>query len=227
MTSCSWLVRSRSRYALTVCAVLGVAGLVGCSAQPAAGPGVPAYTPDPTTTAVTAADATPTTPTPSLSPSLAPLTPEGLSDATAHYTLESLPPDLGKQEQDMVRGFVAYDIATWVAVQKVDGDLTAVEATTTGTDLEDVKSALAKLQAEGKHREGHQGTAVLAVYADDPFSGEMKVCIDQRESVLRDSAGNDITPSTSKHRFTFWVRMDAISGTWKVNSLEQTGVDDC
>ena len=166
-------------------------------------------------------------PAPSATPSLAPLTPEGLSDPGAGYALEGLPPGLGEQEEAMVRGFVAYDIATWVAVQKVDGDLTDVEATTTGTDLDVVRAALAELQAEGSHHEGRQSTTILSVESLNPIEGRLKICVDQRQSVLRDAAGSDVTPESEKHRFSIWVSMDATSGTWKVSRYAQAGVDDC
>lgn len=188
---------------LAACALV-VGGCASRSSE--AGPTVPAYTPG----ASAGASEGDASAVPSPTPSLAPLTPEGLSDPGAGYTLESLPPGLGEQEEAMVRGFVAHYIATWAAVQKADGDLTAVEATTTGTELEVVKSVLAELQAEGMHVEGR-----------------LKVCVDQRQSGLRDAAGNKVIPSTSLHRFSAWVGMDATSGTWKVSSNDQAGVDDC
>lgn len=205
---------------LAACALV-VGGCASRSSE--AGPTVPAYTPG----ASAGASEGDASAVPSPTPSLAPLTPEGLSDPGAGYTLESLPPGLGEQEEAMVRGFVAHYIATWAAVQKADGDLTAVEATTTGTELEVVKSVLAELQAEGMHVEGHLSSALLSVESLNPIEGRLKVCVDQRQSGLRDAAGNKVIPSTSLHRFSAWVGMDATSGTWKVSSNDQAGVDDC
>ena len=128
---------------------LSAALLVGCSSGgEKANPSVPAYTSDADSGGTAAADSASVDDYSSAEASASstsatdgPLTAEGLSDPATEYTVLSIPDDLDELQQEALRAYIAYDRATWEGNRTEDGDLSAVEATTSGDALEHYKKS--------------------------------------------------------------------------------------
>ena len=149
---------------------LSAALLVGCSSGgEKANPSVPAYTPDADSGGTAAAESAPADDSSaeasasSTSATDGPLTAEGLSDPATEYTVLSIPDDLDELQQEALRTYIAYDRATWEGYRTEDGDLSAVEATTSGDALESYKKSYDEYMSAGQHAEGSFNNSVLRV----------------------------------------------------------------
>ena len=108
--------------------LLAAALLASCSSgSREVTPTVPAYTPDEDQSTSAAAE-----PSESATATDGPLTAEGLSDPAAEYTVSAIPEDLDETQTAVLRGYMAYDRATWDAYRAMDGDLSRVQAASTG-----------------------------------------------------------------------------------------------
>ena len=182
---------------------LSAALLVGCSSGgEKANPSVPAYTPDADSGGTAAAESAPADDSSaeasasSTSATDGPLTAEGLSDPATEYTVLSIPDDLDELQQEALRAYIAYDRATWEGNRTEDGDLSAVEATTSGDALESYKKSYDEYMSAGQHAEGSFNNSVLRVDMYDEVihpAAEVTACSDFRSIRTVDSSGNDVT----------------------------------
>ena len=156
------------------------------------------------------------------------VTPQGLSNPDTEYTVEGLPDDLDETGKEIVAGYVAYDQATWDASRVMDGDLSRVEASTTGEALESYKRYYESDQANGWHHEGQYSMTVQGVSVTDASSGEasMLVCGNARQERIVTADGQD-TGQDIQHTYTRAVTLQMASGAWVVASSNKIGVDQC
>lgn len=202
--------------------VLVCTGVVGCGSQgPQSSVTVPAATPG-----VTASVATPTA---GGDASRVEFTAEALSSPEDEYTVVALPEGLGPVEQDVVRGYLAHDIASWRAYRAMDGDLSGLYATASGLALLKRTNGYSDLEARGAHVEGWTTTEVLTVtVGDDEQEATLDLCFDQTGARDVDAAGNDVTNPEQKNRLE--VRYDMkkdTSGAWVAVDSSRIGVGTC
>lgn len=208
---------------------LSAALLVGCSSGgEKANPSVPAYTSDADSGGTAAAESASVDDYSSAEASASrtsatdgPLTAEGLSDPATEYTVLSIPDDLDELQQEALRAYIAYDRATWEGNRTEDGDLSAVEATTSGDALEHYKKSYDEYMSAGQHAEGSFNKSVLRIDMHDedirPIA-TVTACSDFRSARIVDSSGNDVTKDGWKVLATYDVTMVRSGGTWTVTS---------
>ena len=210
---------------------MAIGAVAGCSShsdqnRPDAAPSVPAYSEQ--------AEDQASGPVGSAGPSAgltwAPedVTPQGLSNPDTEYTVESLPDDLDETGKEIVAGYVAYDRSTWEAYRVMDGDLSRVEASTTGEKLESYKRSYESDQANGWHTEGQYSMTVQQLRTTDADSGEAQLiaCGDERQERIVTADGQDAR-SDNQHRYTTAVTLQKVAGTWMVTDEDEIGVDQC
>ena len=208
---------------------LSAALLVGCSSGgEKANPSIPAYTPGVDNSGGTApaesAPADDSSAEASASSTAAtdgPLTAEGLSDPATEYTVLSIPDDLDELQQEALRAYIAYDRATWEGYRTEDGDLSAVEATTSGDELESYKKSYDEYMSAGQHAEGSFSNSILFVdmsNEDIHLTAEVTACVDFRSSRIVDSSGNDVTKDGWKVLALYDLTLVRSGGTWTVTS---------
>ena len=156
------------------------------------------------------------------------VTPQGLSNPDTEYTVESLPDNLDQTGKEIVAGYVAYDRSTWEAYRVMDGDLSRVEASTTGEKLESYKRSYESDQANGWHTEGQYSMTVQQVRTTDADSGDAQLiaCGDERQERIVTADGQDAR-SDNQHTYTTAVTLQKVSGTWMVTDENEIGVDQC
>lgn len=208
---------------------LSAALLVGCSSGgEKANPSVPAYTPDADSGGTAAAESAPADDYSSAEASASstsatdgPLTAEGLSDPATEYTVLSIPDDLDELQQEALRTYIAYDRATWEGYRTEDGDLSAVEATTSEDELENYKKSYDKYMSAGQHAEGSFSNSILFVDMYDEVihpAAEVTACSDFRSIRIVDSSGNDVTKDGSKVLAAYSISLVRNDGKWTVTS---------
>lgn len=207
---------------------LSAALLVGCSSGgEKANPSVPAYTSDADSGGTAAAESAPADDSSaeasasSTSATDGPLTAEGLSDPATEYTVLSIPDDLDELQQEALRAYIAYDRATWEGYRTEDGDLSAVEATTSGDELESYKKSYDEYMSAGQHAEGSFSNSILFVdmsNEDIHLTAEVTACVDFRSSRIVDSSGNDVTKDGWKVLALYDLTLVRSGGTWTVTS---------
>lgn len=207
---------------------LSAALLVGCSSGgEKANPSVPAYTSDADSGGTAAAESAPADDSSaeasasSTSATDGPLTAEGLSDPATEYTVLSIPDDLDELQQEALRTYIAYDRATWEGYRTEDGDLSAVEATTSGDELESYKKSYDEYMSAGQHAEGSFSNSILFVdmsNEDIHLTAEVTACVDFRSSRIVDSSGNDVTKDGWKVLALYDLTLVRSGGTWTVTS---------
>lgn len=207
---------------------LSAALLVGCSSGgEKANPSVPAYTSDADSGGTAAAESAPADDSSaeasasSTSATDGPLTAEGLSDPATEYTVLSIPDDLDELQQEALRAYIAYDRATWEGNRTEDGDLSAVEATTSGDALESYKKSYDEYMSAGQHAEGSFNNSVLRVDMYDEVihpAAEVTACSDFRSIRIVDSSGNDVTKDGSKVLAAYSISLVRNDGKWTVTS---------
>ena len=202
---------------------------VGCSSGgEKANPSVPAYTPGADNGGGTAAaesapadDSSAEASASSTSATDGPLTAEGLSDPATEYTVLSIPDDLDELQQEALRAYIAYDRATWEGNRTEDGDLSAVEATTSGDELESYKKSYDEYMSAGQHAEGSFSNSILFVdmsNEDIHLTAEVTACVDFRSSRIVDSSGNDVTKDGWKVLALYDLTLVRSGDTWAVTS---------
>lgn len=209
---------------------LSAALLVGCSSGgEKTNPSVPAYTPGADNSGGTAAaESAPADDYSSAEASASstsatdgPLTAEGLSDPATEYTVLSIPDDLDELQQEALRAYIAYDRATWEGNRTEDGDLSAVEATTSGDALESYKKSYDEYMSAGQHAEGSFNNSVLRVDMYDEVihpAAEVTACSDFRSARIVDSSGNDVSRDGWKVLATYSITLVRSGDTWAVTS---------
>lgn len=207
---------------------LSAALLVGCSSGgEKTNPSVPAYTSDADSGGTAAAESAPADDSSaeasasSTSATDGPLTAEGLSDPATEYTVLSIPDDLDELQQEALRAYIAYDRATWEGNRTEDGDLSAVEATTSGDALESYKKSYDEYMSAGQHAEGSFNNSVLRVDMYDEVihpAAEVTACSDFRSIRIVDSSGNDVTKDGSKVLAAYSISLVRNDGKWTVTS---------
>ena len=124
-------------------------------------------------------------------------------------------------------GFLAYDRATWEAYRKMDGDLSAVEASTTGEELESYRENYRKSQAAGEREVGTARMVVSLVEMQSGSEAVVDACADQTQ-IKRVSSNSEELPKPSwQHKYSYLATVRLVDGAWKVASLQETGVDVC
>ena len=210
---------------------MAIGAVAGCSShsdqnRPDAAPSVPAYSEQ--------AEDQASGPVGSAGPSAgltwAPedVTPQGLSNPDTEYTVEGLPDDLDETGKEIVAGYVAYDRSTWEAYRVMDGDLSRIEASTTGEKLESYKRSYEKFQANGWHTEGQYSMTVQKLRTADADSGEAQLiaCGDERRERAVTDGGED-AGQDNQHTYTTAVTLQKVSGAWMVMDENEIGVDQC
>lgn len=205
---------------LAACALV----VAGCSTQPAAGPSVPAYTPQ---ASESAADAQSPSPTPAATPSQVPLEPEALSDPQTGYLVAELPPGLDEQSQAILRGYLAYDRATWDAFRTMDGDLSKVEQSSTDSAWTSYREAYERTRSKGQRVTGSVTLYVKAVTPSLEGLATVDICTNQTGIVFLDSAGTEIAKPTLQVEQRKVYTMVNYGDTWKVSEWHKTGVTPC
>ena len=208
---------------------LSAALLVGCSSGgEKANPSVPAYTSDADSGGTAAAESAPADDYSSAEASASstsatdgPLTAEGLSDPATEYTVLSIPDDLDELQQEALRAYIAYDRATWEGYRTEDGDLSAVEATTSEDALESYKKSYDEYMSAGQHAEGSFNNSVLRVDMYDEVVhpiATVTACSDFRSVRIVDSSGNDVTKDGLKVLAAYSISLVRSDGKWTVTS---------
>lgn len=127
----------------------------------------------------------------------------------------------------MLQGFLAYDRATWEAYRKMDGDLSAVEASTTGTALESYCKSYSRVRDTGEHEAGTARMTVNSVEMQSGSEAVIDVCADQTQIKRVSSSGEEIPRSNGLHTYSDLVSVKLTDGVWKVASLERRGKGTC
>lgn len=207
---------------------LSAALLVGCSSGgEKANPSVPAYTSDADSGGTAAAESAPADDSSaeasasSTSATDGPLTAEGLSDPATEYTVLSIPNDLDELQQEALRTYIAYDRATWEGYRTEDGDLSAVEATTSEDELENYKKSYDKYMSAGQHAEGSFSNSILFVDMQGDVIrpiATVTACADFRSARIVDSSGNDVSRDGWKVLATYSITLVRSGDTWAVTS---------
>ena len=207
---------------------LSAALLVGCSSGgEKANPSVPAYTSDADSGGTAAAESAPADDSSaeasasSTSATDGPLTAEGLSDPATEYTVLSIPDDLDELQQEALRTYIAYDRATWEGYRTEDGDLSAVEATTSEDELENYKKSYDKYMSAGQHAEGRFSNSILFVDMQGDVIrpiATVTACADFRSARIVDSSGNDVSRDGWKVLATYSITLVRSGDTWAVTS---------
>ena len=213
--------------------VLVLGGAAGCSSGDAgAGASVPQYSPDDDggggasagASGAASGSAAPT----ALTWAPQDVTPEGLSNPDTEYTVVNIPEGLDDTGKEVVAAYVAYDRSTWEAYRVMDGDLSRVEASTTGDLLASYKSSYERYRTNGWHAEGQYSVTIVTADAGDAEKDEdalLFVCADQRQvRVVNDSGepGRDVA-----HTYRSVVTVTRVSGVWMVSRDDEVGVDQC
>lgn len=220
--------RRRVASALGVGVLVGSLALVGCSSgSPKGGGTIP-----PVNTAGTGGGSTASAPASggtSSTASAAPTTLDAqkLTDESIGYYVDFVPQGLDPTQTQALQGFLAYDRATWEAYRKMDGDLSAVEATTTSKELELYRQSYREYQSAGIHTEGESRVTVLEVQTQSSDDVTVKLCSDQKKIRYLNESGEEQSKPHSQHSFLYSATVTSTEGTWKVAALDQIGVDVC
>ena len=150
-----------------------------------------------------------------------------LTDESIGYYVDFVPQGLDTTQTQAALGYLAYDRATWEAYRKMDGDLSAVEASTTSKELELYRQSYREYQSAGIHTEGESRVTVLEVQSLSSNDATVKVCSDQKKIRYLNESGEEQSKPRSQHSFLYSVTVTSTEGTWKVSALDKIGVDVC
>nr|WP_315201297.1 hypothetical protein [Actinomyces oris] len=220
--------RRRAATALGAGALAASLALVGCSSSSPKGGG----TIPPLNTAGTSGGSTASASASGGASSKASAAPttldaQALTDESIGYYVDFVPQGLDTTQTQAALGYLAYDRATWEAYRKMDGDLSAVEASTTGKELELYRQSYREYQSAGIHAEGESRTTVLEVQPQSSNDTTVKVCSDQTKIRYLTASGEEQSRPRSQHSFLYSVTVTSTDDTWKVSALDKIGVDVC
>ena len=222
--------RHRTAIALGAGVLAGSLALAGCSSSSPKGGGTipPLNTAGTSTASTTSASASASggaSPKASAAPTA--LDAQTLTDESIGYYVDFVPQGLDATQTQAVQGFLAYDRATWEAYRKMDGDLSAVEASTTDKELELYRQSYRDYQSAGIHTEGESRVTVLELQPQSSNDVTVKVCSDQKKVRYLKASGEEQSKPRSQHSFLYSVTVTSTDGTWKVSALDEIGVDVC
>lgn len=222
--------RRRVAGALGAGVLAGSLALAGCSSSSPKGGGTipPVNTAGASTASTTSASASASggaSPKASAAPTA--LDAQALTDESIGYYVDFVPQGLDTTQTQALQGFLAYDRATWEAYRKMDGNLSAVEATTTGAALESYRKNYKKAQNAGEHEVGTARMTVKSVEMQSDSEAIIDVCADQTQIKRVSSSGEEIPRSHGLHTYSDLVSVKLTDGAWKVASFEKKGKDIC
>ena len=222
--------RRRVAGALGAGVLAGSLALAGCSSSSPKGGGTipPVNTAGASTASTTSASASASggaSPKASAAPTT--LDAQTLTDESIGYYVDFVPQGLDTTQTQALQGFLAYDRATWEAYRNMDGNLSAVEATTTGAALESYRKNYKKAQDAGEHEVGTARMTVKSVEMQSDSEAIIDVCADQTQIKRVSSSGEEIPRSHGLHTYSDLVSVKLTDGAWKVASLEKKGKDIC
>ena len=222
--------RRRVAGALGAGVLAGSLALAGCSSSSPKGGGTipPLNTAGASTASTTSASASASggaSPKASAAPTA--LDAQTLTDESIGYYVDFVPQGLDTTQTQALQGFLAYDRATWEAYRKMDGNLSAVEATTTGAALESYRKNYKKAQNAGEHEVGTARMTVKSVEMQSDSEAIIDVCADQTQIKRVSSSGEEIPRSHGLHTYSDLVSVKLTDGAWKVASFEKKGKDIC
>ena len=122
-----------------------------------------------------------------------------LTDESIGYYVDFVPQGLDTTQTQALQGFLAYDRATWEAYRKMDGDLSAVEASTTSNELELYRQSYREYQSAGIHAEGESRVTVLEVQKQSSNDATVKLCSDQKKIRYLTASGEEQSKPHSQH----------------------------
>ncbi|OLO66422.1 hypothetical protein BKH21_09235 [Actinomyces oris] len=152
---------------------------------------------------------------------------QALTDESIGYYVDFVPQGLDATQTQALQGFFAYDRATWEAYRKMDGDLSAVEASTTGAALESYRKNYKKARDAGEHEVGTARMTVTSVEMQSDSEALIDVCADQTHIKRVSSSGEEIPHSHGLHTYSDLVSVKLTDGAWKVASFDKKGKDIC
>ena len=222
--------RRRVAGALGAGVLAGSLALAGCSSSSPKGGGTipPVNTAGASTASTTSASASASggaSPKASAAPTA--LDAQALTDESIGYYVDFVPQGLDATQTQALQGFLAYDRATWEAYRKMDGNLSAVEASTTGAALESYRKNYKKAQDAGEHEVGTARMTVKSVEMQSDSEAIIDVCADQTQIKRVSSSGEEIPRSHGLHTYSDLVSVKLTDGAWKVASFEKKGKDIC
>ena len=150
-----------------------------------------------------------------------------LTDESIGYYVDFVPQGLDAPQTQAALGYLAYDRATWEAYRDLDGDLSAVEASTTGAALESYRKTYREAQESGGREVGTSRVTVTSVEIQSDSEAAVDVCSDQTQIKQVSESGKDITQPDWRHTHSYLVSVKLTDGAWKVASLEKKGTDIC
>ena len=150
-----------------------------------------------------------------------------LTDESIGYYVDFVPQRLDTTQTQAALGYLAYDRATWEAYRDLDGDLSAVEASTTGAALETYRKTYREAQESGGREVGTSRVTVMSVEIQSDSEAAVDVCSDQTQIKQVSESGKDITQPDWRHTHSYLVSVKLTDGAWKVASLEKKGTDIC
>jgi len=150
-----------------------------------------------------------------------------LTDESIGYYVNFVPQGLDATQTQAALGYLAYDRATWEAYRDLDGDLSAVEASTTGAALESYRKTYREAQESGGREVGTSRVTVTSVEIQSDSEAAVDVCSDQTQIKQVSESGKDITQPDWRHTHSYLVSVKLTDGAWKVASLEKKGTDIC
>ena len=150
-----------------------------------------------------------------------------LTDESIGYYVDFVPQRLDTTQNQAALGYLAYDRATWEAYRDLDGDLSAVEASTTGAALENYRKTYREAQESGGREVGTSRVTVMSVEIQSDSEAAVDVCSDQTQIKQVSESGKDITQPDWRHTHSYLVSVKLTDGAWKVASLEKKGTDIC
>lgn len=220
--------RRRAATALGAGALAASLALVGCSSSSPKGGG----TIPPLNTAGTSGGSTASASASGGASSKASAAPttldaQALTDESIGYYVDFVPQGLDTTQTQAALGYLAYDRATWEAYRDLDGDMSAVEASTTGTALEKYRKSYREAQESGGREVGTSRVTIKSVEMQSDSDAAVDVCSDQTQIKQVSESGKDITQPDWRHKYSFLVSVKLTDGAWKVASLDKKGTDIC
>ena len=157
------------------------------------------------------------------------VTAESLSDPDSDHFVVSIPEDLDQTQREVVVAYVAHDRATWRAYRAMDGDYSAVQATTGGDALAKFQNNYTRWTSQGLHASGVYRVTIQTVEVGEASSNIAVVftCVDQHTTDLVKADGTSVGEDL-QHNYSYMATLDRSSGSWMVVSDEQMGgADQC
>ena len=156
------------------------------------------------------------------------VTAESLSDPDSDHFVVSIPENLDQTQREVVVAYVAHDRATWRAYRAMDGDHSAVQATTSSDALAKFQNNYTRWTSQGLHMSGVYRVTIQTVEVGEASSNIAVVftCVDQHDVDLvkadGTSSGKDL-----QHNYSYMATLNRSSGSWMVVSDERMGADQC